>query len=88
MQRTENVSDIKYADLDEISPLQPPNAEKYRTALHDLLLSYQLLVRRRNAAYEPGGRGFESLKGLKKHRYVNSHSAEHKEAKTANFARS
>jgi hypothetical protein len=55
-------SDIKYADLDQSTPLHAPNPEKYRTTPGDFFLSYQSLVCKRDAGYEPGGREFESLR--------------------------
>ena len=56
-------SDIKYADLDQSTPLHAPNPEKYRTTPGDFFLSYQSLVCKRDAGYEPGSREFESLRG-------------------------
>jgi hypothetical protein len=45
-----------------INALKPPNSEIYRTVLYQILFIYQMIKSELNAAYEPGGREFESLR--------------------------
>jgi hypothetical protein len=62
-QHRDNIaSDIKYADLVQSTPYMRLTLRNIGQRHGDLLLSYQLLARKRAAAYEPGGREFESLR--------------------------